>query len=90
MPLFVQKHPDAVKEANFVWAIYHGIAVVQNLAVDLADIGAVAADGTAYVGFTSRTGGNVQNSDITSWHLRSGVFSALPDFAEVKAILQIN
>lgn len=64
---------------------FDGIAVVQNLDVDLAAIGAVDSGGTAYVGFSSRTGGNVENSDITSWHLRSGDFSALPAFGLVKS-----
>lgn len=62
-----------------------GVAVVQNLDVDLAAIGAVDSTGFAYTGFTSRTGGNVENSDITNWHLRSGDFSALAPFGLVKS-----
>lgn len=64
---------------------FDGVAIIQNLEVDLAEIGAVDANGDAIVGFSGRTGGNVQNNDITDWHMRYGDFSALPPFGMVKA-----
>jgi hypothetical protein len=64
---------------------FDGIAIVQNLDVDLAEIGAVDANGDAFVGFSARTGGNVQNNDITAWKMAYGDFSALPPFGLVKA-----
>jgi len=64
-----------------------GIAVAQNIDVDLAspEVAAVDANGEAFVGFTARTGGNTQNSEITEWHMKYGDFSALPAFGLVKA-----
>lgn len=64
---------------------FDGIAIIQNLEVDLSEIGAVDSSGEAFVGFTARTGGNVQNNDITEWRMRYGDFSALPPFSLVKA-----
>lgn len=63
----------------------NGVAVLQNVAVDLAGIGAVNANGDAYLGFTARTGGYYQNNDITDWHMRYGDFSALPAFGMVSS-----
>ncbi len=63
----------------------NGVAILQNVAVDLAAIGAVNANGDAYLGFTARTGGYYQNNDITDWHMKYGDFSALPPFGLVKA-----
>ena len=65
-----------------------GIAVLQNVEVDLADIGAVDASGEAWVGFTARTGGNVQNNDIIDWKMGYGDFSALPPFGAVRSIVR--
>lgn len=62
---------------------FNKVCVVQNLEVDLNAIGAVDGTGKAYVGFTARTGGNVQNNDITDWHMRFGDFTALPPFGMV-------
>lgn len=62
-----------------------GVAVLQNVEVDLDAIGAVDSNGTAYVGFAGRTGGNVQNNDITDWKMAYGDFSALPPFSLVKS-----
>ena len=65
-----------------------GIAIVQNVDVDLEEIGAADASGGSYVGFTARTGGNVQNSDITDWKVTPGDFSALPPFGMVKTLFK--
>lgn len=64
-----------------------GIAVLQNVEVDLAGIGAVDGSGKAWVGFTGRTGGNVQNNDIIDWQMAYGDFSALPSFGLVKSVV---
>jgi hypothetical protein len=66
---------------------FDGIAVVQNVAVDLAAIGAVDGAGEAFVGFTARTGGNVQNNDIVDWKMAYGDFSALPPFSSVRSVI---
>jgi hypothetical protein len=60
-----------------------GIAVIQNLEVNIADF---AADwnGKSYFGFTARTGGYSQNNDITDWKVKFGNFSHLPPFGMVK------
>jgi hypothetical protein len=65
-----------------------GVAILQNVAVDLAAIGAVDAAGSAFLGFAGRTGANVQNSDITDWTMRYGDFSALPPFGLVKTVVR--
>jgi len=64
-----------------------GVAVAQNINVDLSapSVAAVDGSGKAFVGFSARTGGNTQNSDITEWHVKSGNFSALPPFSLVKS-----
>lgn len=62
-----------------------GVAVLQNVEVDLDAIGAVDTNGAAYLGFAGRTGGNVQNNDITGWKMAYGDFSALPPFDLVKS-----
>lgn len=49
-----------------------GIVVLENLSVDLADLGAVDGDGNAYVGFSAATGGLNEAHDITSWTLTPG------------------
>ncbi len=53
-----------------VW--FQGVQVIQDLAVDLAAIGAVDVNGEAFVGFMARTGGLSHNSDITEWFLTEG------------------
>jgi hypothetical protein len=63
---------------------FDGVAIVQNVDVDLGEIGALDANGKAFVGFAGRTGGNVQNNDIQTWHMRYGDFSAVPPFGLVK------
>ncbi|GAA5123558.1 hypothetical protein JIN84_11545 [Luteolibacter yonseiensis] len=65
-----------------------GIAVIQNVNVNLSTIGAADAAGKSYFGFTARTGGNVQNSDITDWHVKLGDFSAVPPFGMVKSLFR--
>ena len=65
-----------------------GIAIVQNVNVNLTTIGAADSTGKSYFGFTARTGGNVQNSDITDWHVNLGDFSALPPFGMVKSLFR--
>ncbi|GAA5481149.1 lectin-like domain-containing protein [Haloferula sargassicola] len=56
--------------------VYFGdIAVIQNVDVDLAEIGAVDENGTAYLGFTGRTGGITQRNRIAYWHMAYGDFS---------------
>jgi hypothetical protein len=68
---------------------FEGIAVLQNVEVDLGEIGAVDASGKAWVGFTARTGGNVQNNDIIDWKMAYGDFSALPPFGLVKSVVHM-
>lgn len=65
-----------------------GIAILQNVDVDLQDIGATDSSGKSYFGFTARTGGNVQNSDITDWHVKLGNFSAPQPFGMVKTLFR--
>jgi hypothetical protein len=65
-----------------------GVAILQNIAVDLAAIGAVDDTGAAFLGFAGRTGGNVQNSDITDWRMAYGDFSALPPFGLVTSVVR--
>ncbi|MES2439059.1 MAG: hypothetical protein V4584_08325 [Verrucomicrobiota bacterium] len=65
-----------------------GIAIIQNVDVDLGEIGAADASGGSYFGFTARTGGNVQNSDITDWNVKLGDFSATPAFGMVKTLFR--
>ncbi|WP_193211387.1 discoidin domain-containing protein [Luteolibacter marinus] len=67
---------------------FDGIAIVQNVDVDLEAIGAADAEGKSYFGFTARTGGNIQNSDITDWKVALGDFSALPPFGMVKTLFK--
>jgi hypothetical protein len=50
----------------------NGVLVVDSLAVTLDSIGAVDGSGTAYVGFTGRTGAAYESHDVTSWTLTSG------------------
>jgi Bacterial lectin len=69
---------------------FDDVAVLQNVEVDLDAIGAVDASGTAYVGFAGRTGGNVQNNDITDWKMAYGDYSALPPFGLVKSVVRRN
>lgn len=59
-----------------VW--FDGVQVITNLAVNLTTINAVNADGNAFVGFASRSGGYSQNADITSWSLTTGTAPAAP------------
>lgn len=66
------------------------VAILQNIAVDLEAIGAVDAGGKAFVGFAGRTGGNVQNNEITDWRMSYGDFSALPPFGLVKSVVKRN
>jgi len=61
------------------------VAVIENLMVDLTDIGAVDAEGKAFVGFAGRTGGLSQLNQITYFRMRFGDFSALPPFGIVKS-----
>lgn len=65
-----------------------GVAVLQNVEVDLDAIGAVDANGAAYLGFAGRTGAYVQNNDITDWKMAYGDFSALPPFGLVKSVVR--
>jgi hypothetical protein len=65
-----------------------GIAVIQNVEVNLGDEGAADAAGKSYFGFTARTGAYSQNNDITDWHLKFGDFSALPPFGIVKTVFK--
>lgn len=51
---------------------FEGIPVVNNLNVNLGDIGALDADGKAYVGFTARTGGSYEAHDVTRWLFTPG------------------
>lgn len=46
-----------------------GVQVLENVPVTLGQIGAVDAEGTAYVGFAARNGGLSQATDVTSWTL---------------------
>ncbi|HXS92963.1 MAG TPA: hypothetical protein VN736_00070 [Candidatus Limnocylindrales bacterium] len=50
--------------------VYLDDSIVRQGAVDLA--AAVGGDGTAWVGFTSSTGGSFENHDILSWKFESG------------------
>lgn len=61
-----------------------GIAVIQNINVNLSTIGAADTNGASFFGFTARTGGFSQNNDVTNWRVRLGDFSALPPFSTVK------
>ncbi|MDB6080097.1 MAG: hypothetical protein JWO82_3844, partial [Akkermansiaceae bacterium] len=50
----------------------NGVLVIDSLAVDLGVIGAIDGQGTAYTGFTSRSGGAYESHDVTKWSLVSG------------------
>ncbi|MBB5353003.1 hypothetical protein HNR46_003256 [Haloferula luteola] len=63
-----------------------GIAVIQNVDVDLAEIGAVDAEGTAYLGFTGRTGGINQRNAIAYWKMAYGDFTESHDFEVVTTL----
>lgn len=63
-----------------------GIAVIQNVDVDLTEIGATDASGKSFFGFSGRTGGYSQANDITNWNVKFGDFSAVPTFSSVKHI----
>ncbi|MES2437791.1 MAG: discoidin domain-containing protein [Verrucomicrobiota bacterium] len=67
-----------------------GIAVIQNVSVDLQEIGAADAAGKSFFGFTARTGGFTQNNDITGWQVKLGNFASLPPFGMVKQMLRYN
>ncbi len=67
---------------------FDGIAIAQNVDVDLQEIGAADASGKSYFGFSGRTGGNFQNNDITDWYVNLGNFSALPPFGLVKSLFR--
>jgi len=85
--------PHRVRVVYFDGALdvyFNGICVAQNIPVDLEDISAVDGTGKAYVGFTARTGGNVQSNDITDWKMRFGDFTALPPFGLVKSIFKFT
>ncbi|WP_367872311.1 hypothetical protein [Luteolibacter sp. Populi] len=74
------------EETDSLLDVYlNDVAVIEDAVVDLEDIGAVDANGKAYIGFTGRTGGNSQRSLITDWHMAYGDFSALPPFGIVKS-----
>jgi hypothetical protein len=62
----------AVYSAGLLNVWFDGVQVIAGLAVDLSAAGAVDANGDAFAGFTSRTGGYYQSSDITSWQLTTG------------------
>ncbi|MBK1833150.1 lectin-like domain-containing protein [Roseibacillus ishigakijimensis] len=47
-------------------------AIITDLSVDLAAIGAVNAEGKGYVGFSGRTGGAIELHDVTSWCYTEG------------------
>jgi hypothetical protein len=66
---------------------WDGVAVLQNVQVDLETAGAVDASGKAFVGFSARTGGYFQNNDIVDWQMSYGDFSALPPFGLVKSVI---
>jgi hypothetical protein len=51
---------------------FNGVRVIENLNVDLAQMGAVDTFGTGFAGFSARTGGASQASDITDWTLTPG------------------
>ena len=53
-----------------VW--FDDVKIITDLSVDLSLIGAVNAEGKAWVGFGARTGGISQNTDITSWFMSTG------------------
>jgi len=51
---------------------FNNVTVIKALDIDLLDIGAVDADGNAFVGFAARTGGDFESHDITRWFLNEG------------------
>lgn len=65
-----------------------GIAIIQNVDVDIAAIGAADGAGESVFGFTARTGGNIQNSDITDWHVNLGDFTEVVPFGLVKTLFK--
>jgi hypothetical protein len=66
---------------------WDGVAVLQNVEVDLEEAGAVDSSGKAFVGFSARTGGYSQNNDIVDWQMNYGDFSAIPPFGLVKSVI---
>lgn len=69
---------------------FDGIAIAQNINVDLQAIGAADANGKSYFGFSGRTGGLVQNNDIADWHVKLGDFSAMQPFGMVRSIIRTS
>ena len=65
---------------------FDGIAVIQNVDVNLEDIGATDASGGSYFGFTARTGLYTENNDILNWKVQFGDFTEEHDFAMIKTI----
>jgi len=63
-----------------------GIAVIQNLDVDLEAIGAVDPGGMGYAGFTARTGLYYHTTDISGWRVRGGDFSGSLPFGLVRTL----
>ncbi len=47
--------------------VLDGTPLLTAVPVDLAALGAVRTDGTAFVGFTARTGGGKEYHDVTAW-----------------------
>lgn len=76
---------DGVLTESLVDVYVNEVAVLQDVAVDLGDIGAVDANGKAWVGFAGRTGGLNQLNQITNFRMRYGNFSAPPPFGVVKS-----
>ncbi len=76
---------DGVNTESQVDVYVNDVAVLQGVLVDLEDIGAVDANGKAWVGFAGRTGGLNQLNQITDFHMRYGNFPALKPFGLVKA-----
>lgn len=57
---------------------FEGVAVIENLDVDLGGIQAIDDNGLGYTGFTARTGGFFEAHDVTKWKLVEGVPVAPP------------
>ncbi|MBK1883913.1 discoidin domain-containing protein [Luteolibacter pohnpeiensis] len=65
---------------------FDGIAVIQNVDVNLEDIGATDENGFSYFGFTARTGLYTENNDIVDWKVQMGDFTEDHDFGMMKTI----
>lgn len=52
---------------------FDGVLVIDSVYVDLGEIGAADANGKSWMGFTSRTGGQFEAHDVTSWVVTPGV-----------------